>query len=90
LFGLFFFFSSFFFHLLLYWQLRPQVIARTSAVTYQVVGHMKTILILILGFVVFNSPVIVRNVVGIAIAMVGMIWCVWCSFTHEPLFFQYM
>eukprot|EP00455_Lapot_gusevi_P023990 TRINITY_DN248_c0_g1_i1.p1 TRINITY_DN248_c0_g1~~TRINITY_DN248_c0_g1_i1.p1 ORF type:complete len:251 (-),score=66.48 TRINITY_DN248_c0_g1_i1:81-833(-) len=50
------------------------VIGRTSPVTYQVVGHLKTCLILILGFVVFRYPVIWRNLLGIVIAVVGMIW----------------
>lgn len=31
----------------------------------QVVGHLKTCLILVLGFVVFNYPVIWKNVLGI-------------------------
>jgi solute carrier family 35 protein E3 len=50
------------------------VIARTSPVTYQVIGHLKTCLILVLGFVVFKYPVVMRNLAGIVLAMVGMIW----------------
>jgi solute carrier family 35 protein E3 len=50
------------------------VIARTSPVTYQVVGHLKTCLILILGFVVFHYAVVVRNLFGISLAVVGMVW----------------
>ena len=37
-------------------------------------GHLKTILILILGFVMFNKTVDYRNVLGIAVAMAGVIW----------------
>ena len=37
-------------------------------------GHLKTILILILGFVMFNKIIDYRNVLGITIAMVGVIW----------------
>ncbi len=38
------------------------------------VGHLKTCLILVLGFVVFHYAVVWRNLFGIAIAVVGMIW----------------
>jgi drug/metabolite transporter (DMT)-like permease len=50
------------------------VIARTSPVTYQVVGHLKTCLILMLGFVVFKYPIVYRNLCGILVAVVGMVW----------------
>ncbi|KAJ1418823.1 triose-phosphate transporter family-domain-containing protein [Ochromonadaceae sp. CCMP2298] len=49
------------------------VLGKTSPLTYQVLGHMKTVLILVLGFTVFNKPVDVRNVIGIVIAMVGVV-----------------
>lgn len=49
------------------------VIGKTSPVTYQVVGHLKTCLILVLGFFIFKYPIIWRNVIGISIAVVGMI-----------------
>eukprot|EP01006_Ploeotia_vitrea_P065399 TRINITY_DN9161_c0_g1_i1.p2 TRINITY_DN9161_c0_g1~~TRINITY_DN9161_c0_g1_i1.p2 ORF type:complete len:329 (+),score=190.78 TRINITY_DN9161_c0_g1_i1:98-1084(+) len=48
------------------------VIGKTSPVTYQVVGHLKTCLILILGFIVFEYPIIARNVFGITLAVFGM------------------
>jgi len=47
------------------------VLGKTSPLTYQVLGHLKTVLILILGFTVFNKPFDLRNVIGIVIAMVG-------------------
>lgn len=50
------------------------VIGKTSPLTYLVVGHLKTCLILVLGFVVFSYPVVQRNVIGIVIAVVGMVW----------------
>lgn len=34
-------------------------------------GHLKTILILVLGFTTFNKPVDMRNVLGIVVAMIG-------------------
>ena len=36
-------------------------------------GHLKTILILFWGFTVFKRNVDVRNVVGIAVALVGVV-----------------
>ena len=38
------------------------------------VGHLKTCLILVLGFVVFKYAVVWRNLSGITVAMLGMIW----------------
>lgn len=49
------------------------VLGKTSPLTYQVLGHLKTILILVLGFLFFNKTVDMRNVLGIIIAMVGVI-----------------
>ena len=49
------------------------VLGSTSPLTYQVLGHMKTILIIILGFLVFAKPIDMRNLIGIIIAMVGVI-----------------
>merc|ERR1712146_202518 len=49
------------------------VLGKTSPLTYQVLGHLKTILILVLGFTVFNKQLDARNCLGITIAMVGVI-----------------
>jgi len=49
------------------------VLGKLGPLPYQVVGHFKTVLILILGFVLFNKELDVRNVIGIIIAMVGVI-----------------
>ena len=49
------------------------VLGRTSPLTYQVLGHLKTVLILILGFTVFNKPIDSRNLIGIVVAMWGVI-----------------
>lgn len=49
------------------------VIGRTSPLTYLVVGHLKTCLILVFGFVIFGYPIVPRNVAGICVAVVGMI-----------------
>ena len=50
------------------------VIGKTSPLTYQVLGHLKTILILVLGFLMFNKHVDARNLIGIVVAMVGVVW----------------
>eukprot|EP01064_Diplonema_japonicum_P015342 TRINITY_DN2305_c0_g2_i1.p1 TRINITY_DN2305_c0_g2~~TRINITY_DN2305_c0_g2_i1.p1 ORF type:complete len:335 (+),score=19.93 TRINITY_DN2305_c0_g2_i1:55-1059(+) len=56
------------------------IVGKTSPVTYQVVGHIKTILVIICGFLFFAAPVHMRNVVGMAVAMAGVIW-----YTREKL-----
>ena len=54
------------------------VIGRCDAVTYQVLGHLKTVLILVLGFVVLKNPANPRAIAGIVLAMVGMV-----AYAHE-------
>ncbi|XP_057419531.1 UDP-rhamnose/UDP-galactose transporter 4 isoform X2 [Lotus japonicus] len=50
-------------------------IGRFSAVSFQVIGHMKTILVLILGFIFFGKEGLnVQVIIGMAIAILGMIW----------------
>mmetsp|Transcript_9980 Transcript_9980/g.22417 ORF Transcript_9980/g.22417 Transcript_9980/m.22417 type:complete len:345 (+) Transcript_9980:166-1200(+) len=49
------------------------VLGKTSPLTYQVLGHMKTVLILVLGFLFFNRVLDLRNVAGIGVAMVGVV-----------------
>ena len=49
------------------------VLGMTSPLTYQVLGHLKTVLIIVLGFLMFNKKADTRNIIGIGIAMVGVI-----------------
>ncbi|EOY16821.1 Nucleotide-sugar transporter family protein isoform 3 [Theobroma cacao] len=50
-------------------------IGRFTAVSFQVLGHMKTILVLIMGFFIFGKEGLNLHVVlGMIIAVVGMIW----------------
>lgn len=56
------------------------IIGRTSPVTYNVVGHVKTVLVLIMGFVVFQYPVLWKNVTGIALTLAGVV-----LYTHFKL-----
>ncbi|KAA8537953.1 hypothetical protein F0562_027467 [Nyssa sinensis] len=50
-------------------------IGRFTAVSFQVLGHMKTILVLILGFLFFGKEGLnLQVVIGMVIAVIGMIW----------------
>eukprot|EP00211_Chloroparvula_japonica_P017210 CAMPEP_0119125872 /NCGR_PEP_ID=MMETSP1310-20130426/5000_1 /TAXON_ID=464262 /ORGANISM="Genus nov. species nov., Strain RCC2339" /LENGTH=274 /DNA_ID=CAMNT_0007115985 /DNA_START=206 /DNA_END=1030 /DNA_ORIENTATION=- len=49
------------------------VIGQTSPVTYQVVGHFKTITIIALGFWLFAYQLVPRNLIGIAFALAGVV-----------------
>lgn len=53
------------------------LIGKTSAVTYQVVGHAKTCLILIAGYLLYpaagaSAADVVKNLLGVAVAMGGV------------------
>ncbi|KAL0435089.1 UNVERIFIED_CONTAM: UDP-xylose transporter 3 [Sesamum radiatum] len=54
------------------------VIGKTSPVTYQVLGHLKTCLVLAFGYVLLRDPFSWRNILGILIAMVGMVLYSYC------------
>jgi len=49
------------------------VIGKCDAVTYQVLGHLKTMLVLAFGFLMLNNPVSGKNILGILVALVGMV-----------------
>lgn len=49
------------------------VIGKTSPVTYQVLGHLKTCLVLAFGYIIVRDPFNWRNILGILVAMVGML-----------------
>jgi solute carrier family 35 protein E3 len=49
------------------------VIGKTSAVTYQVLGHLKTCLVLAFGYILLKNPFSWRNICGILIAVIGMV-----------------
>ncbi|XP_021864880.2 UDP-xylose transporter 1 [Spinacia oleracea] len=48
------------------------VIGKTSPVTYQVLGHLKTCLVLGFGYTLLHDPFTERNIIGITIAVFGM------------------
>lgn len=47
------------------------VIGTTSPVTYQVLGHLKTCLVLSFGYTLLHDPFTMRNILGILIAIFG-------------------
>jgi solute carrier family 35 protein E3 len=50
-------------------------IGRFSAVSFQVLGHMKTVLVLSLGFLFFGKEGLnLQVVLGMVLAVLGMIW----------------
>lgn len=49
------------------------VIGATSPVTYNVVGHFKTVIILTASFILFASPLNAKNILGMSLALGGMI-----------------
>ncbi|KAF5175465.1 Udp-galactose transporter [Thalictrum thalictroides] len=52
-------------------------IGRFSAVSFQVLGHMKTVCILTLGWLLFDSALSFKNILGMAVAVLGMIIYSW-------------
>ena len=52
-------------------------IGRFSATTFQVLGHMKTVCVLILGWILFDSALTMKNILGMLLAVVGMIVYSW-------------
>ena len=52
---------------------------KCDAVTYQVLGHLKTMLVLAFGFFMLNNPASWRNICGILCALVGMMAYGYCE-----------
>ncbi|CUG92987.1 triose phosphate transporter, putative [Bodo saltans] len=50
------------------------VIGSTSPITYNVLGHFKLTVILVLGFLVFGAPLTPQNVTGIVVTISGVVW----------------
>ena len=50
------------------------VIGATSSLTYNVVGHIKTVIILVGGCMFFGDTMPAKKLAGISIAMLGIIW----------------
>ncbi|KAJ3673142.1 hypothetical protein LUZ60_006516 [Juncus effusus] len=52
-------------------------IGRFSATSFQVLGHMKTVCVLILGWILFDSALTVKNIMGMLLAVLGMVVYSW-------------
>ncbi|XWS54412.1 hypothetical protein CRYUN_Cryun10bG0087400 [Craigia yunnanensis] len=52
-------------------------IGRFSATSFQVLGHMKTVCVLILGWLLFDSELTLKNILGMAIAVLGLVIYSW-------------
>ncbi|XP_010932187.1 UDP-rhamnose/UDP-galactose transporter 1 [Elaeis guineensis] len=52
-------------------------IGRFSATSFQVLGHMKTVCVLMLGWLLFDSLLTLKNIMGMGIAIVGMVIYSW-------------
>ena len=56
------------------------LIGATSALTYNVCGHVKTVIILAGGVLLFGDDMPPKKLAGISLAMGGIIWCVRLAF----------
>lgn len=52
-------------------------IGRFSAVSFQVLGHMKTVCVLTLGWLLFDSELTLKNIMGMFLAVLGMVIYSW-------------
>ncbi|CAK9275288.1 unnamed protein product [Sphagnum jensenii] len=59
------------------------VIGKTSPVTYQVLGHLKTCLVLAFGYILLKNPFSWRNVCGILVAVFGMMLYSYYSYSES-------
>lgn len=49
-------------------------IGATSSLTYNVVGHLKTVLIVAAGVFMFGDEMGIKKLMGLVVAMFGIIW----------------
>ncbi|KAI3682790.1 hypothetical protein L1987_83034 [Smallanthus sonchifolius] len=52
-------------------------IGRFSGVSFQVLGHMKTVCVLTLGWLLFDSELTFKNIMGMLVAVGGMVVYSW-------------
>ncbi|EFJ17616.1 hypothetical protein SELMODRAFT_92835 [Selaginella moellendorffii] len=50
------------------------VIGRFSAVTFQVLGHIKTVCVLAMGWLFFHDIITSKNILGMVITVIGMVF----------------
>ncbi|KAI0501589.1 UDP-rhamnose/UDP-galactose transporter 2 [Dendrobium catenatum] len=61
-------------------------IGRFSAVSFQVLGHMKTVCVLTLGWLLFDSQLTLKNIMGMALAVIGMVVYSWAVEIEKQAF----
>eukprot|EP00897_Mesotaenium_endlicherianum_P007277 jgi/Mesen1/6578/ME000336S05798 len=59
-------------------------IGKFSAVSFQILGHMKTVAVLLVGWLFFESVLSLKNVAGMAVAVVGMVIYSWAAEAEKP------
>ena len=60
-------------------------IGKFSAVSFQVLGHMKTLLVLTLGWLLFRNPLTLKNAAGMLVAVAGMVAYSWAVEREKAL-----
>ena len=50
------------------------MIGATSPLTYNIVGHLKTVSILTMGVILFGDSMSIKKFLGICFALTGVIW----------------
>ena len=50
------------------------MIGATSPLTYNIVGHLKTVTILTMGVITFGDSMTLKKAMGILMALVGVVW----------------
>ncbi|XP_070395192.1 solute carrier family 35 member E3-like isoform X2 [Dermacentor albipictus] len=70
---------AFLVNLSIYW-----IIGNTSAVTYNVVGHLKLMLVLVGGFVVFQDPIHTEQAIGIVLTLAGVLLYTYIKLKETP------
>lgn len=60
-------------------------IGRFSAVSFQVLGHMKTVCVLVLGWLLFDSALTFKNIMGMIVAVAGMVIYSWAVEVEKQL-----
>ncbi|MBA0687948.1 hypothetical protein Goari_005763, partial [Gossypium aridum] len=58
---------------------------KSDMVSFQVLGHMKTVCVLILGWMLFDSELTLKNILGMSIAVNGMIIYNWAVEGDKPM-----
>lgn len=70
---------AFLVNLSIYW-----IIGNTSAVTYNVVGHLKLMLVLVGGFLVFQDPIHTEQAIGIVLTLAGVLLYTYIKLKETP------